>query len=350
MQKYTTRNKSCVLICLLIISSCEIPNRNSTIYYFPIYENNKWTTIDNHKKVLEISNGYEIISPFRENMAIIRKDSLFGFIDKNGEILVPPQYSYVFPFSCERALVGSIGESFFINKNGERIIDVSDYDSRVLFSDDVLCISRNDSSIFLDKAGDFVFSCPYPYYAYGNNNGIIKVWNSDTVAYYNNQGKFINKFKGLGRYGDYSEGTILVDHNYFINLNGEKIINYTGFITSDFYNGRAIVRIFSSDNKSYSFIDTTGELVKPYLFDKIEAFKYNFAPALIDRKWGVIDINGDWVCPPKFSNLKMFDDEHIIFTLDKKWGYATVSGEIIWTGNVENFSEEERFLWREYIW
>ncbi|GAA4940232.1 hypothetical protein GCM10023314_11300 [Algibacter agarivorans] len=67
---------------------------------FPFSENGKWGIIDSDKKVLmKPSYGFEI--PFFKNhdgkypLAIYKKDSLFGVLNKNGEVLAKPIYENI---------------------------------------------------------------------------------------------------------------------------------------------------------------------------------------------------------------------------------------------------------------
>ena len=119
-------------------------------------------------------------------------------------------------------------------------------------------------------------------------------------------------------------------------------------------------------NNKYGFIDITGKIIIPAIYDKsygfieehcivslnkkvfiidkkgkeIKVLKYNelgfgyitglvFHVAL-DDKWGLIDEKGNELVYPKYERLSRFNDNNLVFAkLNNKWGIIDRNGNII---------------------
>src|SRR5690349_7745410 len=53
--------------------------------------------------------------------ALVRVDSLFGFVDNKGNWIVKPKYKVAYPFYKETAVIQDSGQFLLINKQGQRI-------------------------------------------------------------------------------------------------------------------------------------------------------------------------------------------------------------------------------------
>ena len=57
-----------------------------------------------------------MIRVFSNELAKVKKDDNWGFIDKNGNVVIPFMYYWAYDFSKEKAKVEFYGETFYINR------------------------------------------------------------------------------------------------------------------------------------------------------------------------------------------------------------------------------------------
>jgi len=75
---------------------------------------------------------WDYIEDFHEGLAAVRRESLWGFIDEEGNVIAEPQFDYVHNFSEGLALVSLSGDSSphrYIDKSGTIVLDLSKGDA-----------------------------------------------------------------------------------------------------------------------------------------------------------------------------------------------------------------------------
>ncbi len=75
--------------------------------------------------VIEPQNSFNLSGDFFNGLALIQKDSKYGFINKKNEIVIPNIYDNALPFRGEETIVHKDGFSFFINQKGEKNNQIS---------------------------------------------------------------------------------------------------------------------------------------------------------------------------------------------------------------------------------
>lgn len=126
------------------------------------------------------------------------------------------------------------------------------------------------------------------------------------------------KFADAGRFGN---GLAPVKYTKrgkygYINKKGELVIDTAYLNMAEFHSGRALVSdnvnyYFMPHNSSYSkigFIDTTGKMVIPQIYDYAYPFSEGLAAAKKKRNYGFIDPTGNEVIPFKYSFAAPFVD------------------------------------------
>lgn len=87
-------------------------------FLFPIREDNLYGYIDKNGKIIvkpQFLNGGQ----FLEGLAPVRVNGTYGYIDKNGGIVISPQYDLALPFYSGMAKVFIDGRPYFIDKSGK---------------------------------------------------------------------------------------------------------------------------------------------------------------------------------------------------------------------------------------
>jgi hypothetical protein len=93
----------------------------------------------------------------------------------------------------------------------------------------------------------------------------------------------------------------------FINTEGREIIEAHYNWAYDFHSVRAVV--YNVDK--WGFIDTTGKLIIPFIYDQVR--NYSLAVGAIGQntnkdRWGIINTSGKYILEPTYDELYVFKD------------------------------------------
>ena len=86
-----------------------------------VYGNGRWYAIDEMGQVVVRFAGYSEVAPLREGLARVCRDGLYGYVDAEGTEIIAPIYEKASLFRQGKAKVSLHGESFQIDKQGNRI-------------------------------------------------------------------------------------------------------------------------------------------------------------------------------------------------------------------------------------
>lgn len=298
-----------ILFVVLFQTSCDyLPNVGSmfgneavSIDLIPFKSGDKWGYINKEGKIL-INPQFSIANPFIDGVATVAgSDYKFGLIDKNGKYIVNPQYSKGLPFNNGLALVvPENGKPIFINKNGDIKITV--------------------------QSGEFVGQI---------FDGLAKVKVGDKWGYINDKGEMVitpqfdmasSFYEGLAKVYRKNENTNEGSYGY-INTKGELVINYQFVQASSFRDGKAIV----FNGKSYGVIDNKGKFIVNPQFDRIAAFSSGMAGIRQGDLWGFINEGGKIVINPQFVSVQEFSSNGYaaVMGTDGRWGFIDKDGRYL---------------------
>jgi hypothetical protein len=188
------------------------------------------------------SNGEE--SAFHDGLAMVEVEDKAipprkGFIDKNGKLVIPARFTYVYPFSegLAAATESESGDTGwgYIDRSGNWAIPRR-FDWASSFQLGLAPVNRKKNCGYVDKNGDQVLRLPAP----GGQEDCASAWGDFT--------------DGLSRW-----------------LFGKKC----------------------------GFINRSGKTVIPPQFDLAYGFSEGLAAVQIDKKWGYVETTGKMVIPPQ---------------------------------------------------
>jgi hypothetical protein len=249
-------------------------------------------------------------------------DRTWGFINADGEVVIPPRFSEVGRFSEGLVAVRLATE-------GE----------------------RSEESGFINAKGDFVIGPGVPAgfkfpkyqnsYSYGDfHEGRARLWIGDSTGcggYIDRTGKLVIPAK-FARASEFSEGLACVSlprpdgesfgpkRAGFIDPEGRFVIPPDqDFIALKFSDGRCVISCTNGDRSwSCSVIDRQGNVIlPPGIYSSISLFEGGLARVVKDGKVGCIDTDGNVVVPVEFDQLWEFGaGEH--FTTGTKNGRSYI--------------------------
>ena len=285
----------------------------------------------------------------------------FGFIDRRGKTVIPPQYTFALDFSEGLAAVCVGGKPLTIE-------DVRGLSSQGIFSWDIPQVDGKWG--FVDKTGKRVVEAKYDW-AESFQDGLALVarrtpkkegeedkdldsFSGDSVFRKGHKGRysFIDR-SGRNVFGreftgaeEFSEGLALVglddEHSAYIDRTGKIVIEPRTVVCGQFHEGRAVAAL---DGK-YGFIDRTGRF-----------FEWKFNAAAWEESSdgrmqfednatkldGFSDLEGNVVIPAQFTYARDFSEGRAaVIKKDAEFGFIDTDGR-----PVTSFEFEDARSFRE---
>ncbi len=258
----------------------------------------------------------------------------WGYIDKEGKILINPQFNYATVFTGGLALVQSSESKFgFIDEEGKYKINAT-YKSALPFSEGLACVvPENGKPQFINDKGDVKFTATTGEICGSFTEGLARVKVGDKWGYLDMDGnmKINPQFDNANIF---SEGLACVSQTDkekheslygYINNKGEIVINYQFKSASIFSDGLAQV----SDGKKWGYVDKNGKYSINPQFDYAGEFKKGCAAIQQGRMYGYIDNQGKLTINPQFNSVSEFSDNGLayVYSSDGKVGYIDKEGK-----------------------
>ena len=315
-----------------------------------INKKGKYGFIDKNGQEL-IKPQFERVSEFNEGVAwaVITKNDkwISGFINQDGEWVIEPTLS-AYGWGMLETPLFSEGLSpiqsdnkkmMFINKEGIAVTDAI-YDEAFHFSDNRALVSRDGLFGYIDNSGKEIIKCQY---GIGDDSfmernffsqGLAAVCfnDNDKLGYIDKNGNVVFEPKFYSA-NAFSEGFAMIGDGfdyYFINLKGEVPFELTTQMATSFSEGFADV--YDTETELCGFINTKGKwVIKPQYKD---TFRFTDGLAAIKRvgmkNKGFININGEIVIAEKFKSVLPFKNGLAYVEEKGKKGYINKLGEYVW--------------------
>ena len=334
-----------------------------------VKKNSKYGVIDKDLNII-IPFEYDGIGVFSEGLASVIKNGKKGFIDKANRLIIPCEYDEPDPewgvsdnFSEGLVNVSKDGKWGYINKSNKVVIpfiyDIAEsfHGGLALVNLGEYCIDvtgkivQRSNSDLLEHLTNGIFRKGLDEFVLFNKCGIIgkydRSWNNAGVEYYDGE-----KFDGylfVGRNNksgviDYNGKEIIPiiydfinhynypDHQFIIAKSGslKTLFDTSGnmVVSSDYEiksSAESIVKV--RKDGLYGYIDKSGKIVSPCIYDEAEDFHNGFAIVCKGGLWGVIDTSGKETIPCKYQGVSFFYDGLAFVNNDGKWGFVDLNGK-----------------------
>lgn len=259
-----------------------------------------------------------------DTMTIMRKE-LYGIADSMGEEILEPLYEEVHPYSeDDLALIRKDGSYLYVDKDGQtRLVPDPSIEALGMMASDRTVALKNGSYAYLDEK-----LSPVTEY----------VWEELTqIAEKTGAGKKSGKWALLNKKGeektDYIYEDVIRDENGFcsqkkrifvkadgacfmVNTKGEVQGELTFEDAKAFSNG-AYAAV--CQNGKWGFVNTDGELVIDCQYEDARSFSNGFAAVCQDGKWGYIDENAYMAIEPQFEAAGDLSSEGTAAVFSDEW-------------------------------
>ena len=256
---------------------------------FFLWKDDKILLTDNRFQLIRELPDYDAHGSFYHGFAVIGKESevnnytiLRGYINRNGEEVIPPRYDHAFSFNEHGlAIAGTrkegISRYFVIDTTGIRppshipdnhlgraLHNLKPYGKRLFYND------SGDKSLALlsSETGRFLPGMPYTAFS--------------PIEYSDRTDLAVVRI-------DSKAGLIDTTLTELLPVQFEDINTYT----SD--------RIAIKQNGKWGFADEKFRLRIPFIYDKVYSFRYGYAEAASNKQVGIIDPKGRTIVPLKYK-------------------------------------------------
>lgn len=304
-----------------------------------------------------ITPKYEEARAFSEDLAAVKKDNKWGYIDINEKTVIEFKYDIAYSFSENKAVVGI-----------EKFEEVEWYEGKqkVMYWG---IIDKNDKYSPLILADGTKFRTVIDSYYWEDDESLeyIEKYFSQTNQFFYNGMLLMSEFEepyifsfdenGKEYFGDtnYSPANAPTEGVVTVTIPGSDFAGYVDLKTGDllfkekyfvitrpFNQGLAAVLIFDEETFDYywTFMDRSGKLWDKIKFENFyvqntygeyRIFNDNSLASLKDfnGKWGAINKKGETVLPFKYERLKPFAEGVAGFERDGKFGFVDIYGNEI---------------------
>ena len=275
---------------------------------------------------------YDNTLRYTDGLACVHLNGKYGFVDLNGEEVVPPSYDYAADFSEGLACVLLDGELGYINNKGTIAVPFRNYDWCGAFKEGLASFSVYGKYGFTNKKGEWQIVAMYDSVEqFEHGASIASIDNKYGVI--EKRGKTIIPFKYQYMRRTYKGNFYEVklrNRIGIINCDGDTIIpiNYH-YIDHDIDldNDTNKVLTVVMRNHKFGFVDKTGKEVIPLIYDSVNGFEDGLAVVEVNSKYGIIDEKG-CVVVPLIYDLILNSHNNFSVLLDGKWGAITNTGAI----------------------
>ena len=275
--------------------------------YKRIQQNGLWGFCDESGSIV-IPCEWEDARIFRDGVAMVKRDGCWGLIDTSGNLVSDCQWDAIeFSWlSHYQVLKGSTW--YLLDKYG-----------RLCLGNNVYGIQRNDKWGLADSSGQLLTPCYWD---------LITPFSSQWDLAAVKQGNKWGLIHADGTLASACQGDYIGD---FKNKNPFRV-------------GR--------DGK-YGYMDETGNLVIPCIWDALKDISCDLLPAKQDGKWGYLDDSGQLVIPCIWEEAEDFqdylDEEYAGVRRNGKWGLIDKTGNLVipcaWYGVGHHFDS-----WRMVVY
>jgi hypothetical protein len=277
---------------------------------------------------------------FSEGLAAVGYRGRKGFIDENGNFVIPFQYNKADNFHEGLAAIQKDWRWGYIDRKGKVVIPFQ-YDKAFQFDGGIAPVKKDGKWCVIGKDGKVLFETGYSM-IYPFHEGVAKVEIKDKSydrimeGLIDTEGKPLLQ-EGYDLVGNFSEGCIFAFDNqsgmgYFYDKSGKKAIAQSYVNATDFSGGFAGVSFL---NGEYAIVDHNGTIIR-----KLSEEEYN--NSLLCQEGLVITNNGEWdtnfgmddklrygfkdiygniMLPVAFRSVTSSSEGLIALEVDGQWGF-----------------------------
>lgn len=266
----------------------------------------------------------------------------FGYISRQGEVVVPPRFVFAYPFSDGVGVVATEDRYVILDADGRTIFSVqaewcdSFHEGLAAFSRDPLGFGKQG---YLDLSGSEVIASVYDD-ASAFSDGLASVIIGGATTVIGKSGACIieaDRFEKIGAFKNGVAPARCYGQWGYVNRNGDVVVE------SRFERAWSASEdlLMVSDHKKLGYLHFDGSPRIDCQFAAAESFSEGFAACTsTGEHWGFIDNEGNFVIPEQFTAAKSFREGVAAVYVggivdddgepsDGGWGYCNQEGKLV---------------------
>lgn len=266
------------------------------------------------------------------------QDSLYGWMDESGAILVSPQFTAVGELSEGLIPAQVNGVWGFYDRDGHEVIEPQFYKARSLYENRAAVQVRGKYG-YVDGAGSLVIGARFDA-GWSFSEGLALVLQEGKFGYINAKGEWAIPAKFEECY-PFSGGLALcydATKGYgFLGKDGQYQIAPAFQEAWPFSEGMAA----ASNGVQWGFINASGDWIIQPQFEY--AFGFSNGVALVKQNglWGYIQPSGNFSIEPQFEDAWDFSNGLAAVKQDSFWGFANTSGQLVVDPQFDDYTKFE---------
>lgn len=249
---------------------------------------------------------------FRNGIANVVKDGVYGYINLKNELKLFPQFHKAYWDDNTGIAINKNKKYALINSDGHFITDYV-YSNIKKTSNQYYFVEINGKGNFINLKGEIVFDKKLDIIDKGIYNSV--------AAYKSDDGKKLGLIK--------IDGSIISDPIYDVIYGNLQTPYWT----------------VSKDNK-FGILNGDGSVLIPIEYDKIDytVLENSFIPVMLNKKYGYIDKSNKLIIPYEYDKALPFIEGFAIVKKDGIYGYITEKNDKIAFFGKEPFWNGERYF------
>jgi hypothetical protein len=237
--------------------------------------------------------------------------SFWGYINKQGDFVIKPQFEEARSFHNNRAIVRQNKLYGYINKQGDFVIEPI-FQTMNDFKENRSIVSNINGFHVIDETGKMLTKNPYSYisdYQDGRARFYIEGDAKTVYGYLDRMGNVIIEANYLEA-SDFINGKAIVkdgDNRYcLINTDGDVIQNYPYFYVGEYGDNKLAFR--PNQTSFYGYINETGTVLIEPQFNLVLPFEED--TAIVNKsttainQYGLIDVQGNYIIEAEYNEIK----------------------------------------------
>ena len=250
-----------------------------------------------------------------------------GFFTREGRLLGDETYEECGDFSEQLAFVGRDGKYGYVDLDGELVIPMSLHGA-TSFSGGVAAVEIEPGRWgFIDRAGrvlgDERFDDAEPH-----REGLAQVRRGDRWGYVDEKGQVVGELRFESAFPfDGGMACVVLPGGRASFVNRQLALLGEGWRTA--FAPTEGIGVFETDEGKRGFVDAEGRFLGDSPFDGAFDFSEGTAPARKGKRWGYVDTDGRWAIEPRFDEAHQFSEGLAPVRKGAVWGYIDRRGEVV---------------------
>lgn len=284
---------------------------------------------------LAIDQAFDNAGPFSEGLAFVQQGEWSGFINLQGQKVLPVSHKWARPFVNGTAVFITDDDKFgVINKQGKQIL-AAEYEDIKQLLQPYLIVKKADNYGVFDQQGQMLVEPKYADIQIIGNLALARLKEQRDSVLINLRTGDLYKFK-VADIDEFKDGVATVR---FINDNDEIIPGYLtdkgeivavakGETVTNLAEGAVLIK-----GKDYSSVQMVGSqsrqgnVVTSVLYEDYKSFTDGYLPVNKNGRWGVIDTQGKEKIPFMYRDIEAL--EQGLFVAKKGVGVIDTQGALV---------------------